>query len=110
MSFSRISKTATVSAGSGLMPHTRSARKNLRKSEKHRIANRAGRKAIKKQIKVFLEAVEGPIEELKKQYDLTAKRLDQAAAKRIIHPNLAARKKSQLARKVLAKTQASKPA
>ncbi len=82
------------------MPHTRSARKNLRKSEKRRIANRAAKKAIKKQIKVFLDAVEGPIEDLKKQYDLTAKRLDQAAAKRVIHPNMAARKKSQLARAV----------
>jgi small subunit ribosomal protein S20 len=92
------------------MPHTRSARKNLRKSEKRRIANRAVKKAIKKQIKAFLEAVEGPIEELQKQYNLTAKRLDKAAAKRVIHPNLAARKKSQLARKVHDKQQAAKPA
>ena len=82
------------------MPHTRSARKNLRKSEKRRIANRATKKSIKKQIKVFVEAVEGPIEDLQKQYNLTAKRLDQAAAKMVIHRNTAARKKSQLARAI----------
>ncbi len=91
------------------MPHTRSAKKNLRKAEKRRIANRAAKKSIKKQIKVFQDAVAGPLEDLKKQYDLTAKRLDQAAAKRIIHPNMAARKKSQLARAVNEK-QAAKTA
>ncbi len=80
------------------MPHTRSAKKNMRKTEKRRIANKVAKKAIKKQIKTFLAAEDGPIDELRKQYNLTAKRLDQAAAKNIIHPNLAARKKGQLAR------------
>ena len=80
------------------MPHTRSAKKNMRKAEKRRLANRAVKKAIKVQIKAFVAALEGPAEELKKQYNLAAKKLDKAAAKRVIHPNLAARKKSQLAR------------
>jgi small subunit ribosomal protein S20 len=86
------------------MPHTRSAKKNLRKSEKRRLHNRSVKKDIKTQIKSFLSAVEGSLEQLKKEYDLTAKKLDKAAAKRIIHPNMAARKKSQLARKVHEKT------
>jgi small subunit ribosomal protein S20 len=85
------------------MPHTRSAKKNLRKSEKRRLANRACMKAIKKQIKAFLAAVDGPIDELRKQFSLTAKKLDKAAAKRVIHPNLASRKKSQLALRLHAK-------
>ena len=80
------------------MPHTRSARKNLRKSEKRRLANRAAKRAIKTQIKRFTEAEAGPIEKLREEYNLAAKKLDKAAAKRVIHPNLAARKKSQLAR------------
>jgi small subunit ribosomal protein S20 len=90
------------------MPHTHSAKKNLRKSEKRRLHNRAVKKDIKTQLKQFLAAVEGPVEALRKEYDLAAKKLDKAAAKRVIHPNLAARKKSQLARKLNAKTAASK--
>jgi small subunit ribosomal protein S20 len=80
------------------MPHTRSAKKNMRKAEKRRIANRLAKKAIKKQIKTFLAAADGPMEALRTEYNVTAKKLDKAAAKRVIHPNLAARKKSQLAR------------
>jgi small subunit ribosomal protein S20 len=85
------------------MPHTRSAKKHQRKSEKRRLHNRAVKKAIKTQLKRFEEAAGGPVEELRKQYNLAAKKLDKAAAKRVIHPNLAARKKSQLARALFAK-------
>lgn len=81
------------------MPHTRSAKKQLRKSERRRVQNRATIKALKTQIKkVYAAAEEGQAEVLRTQYNLTARRLDQAAAKRVIHPNMAARKKSQLAR------------
>jgi small subunit ribosomal protein S20 len=88
------------------MPHTRSAKKNLRKSEKRRLRNRAVKSTIKTHVKRFLAALEGPIEQLKAEYNLAAKKLDKAAAKRIIHPNMAARKKAQLARKLHAKTTA----
>jgi small subunit ribosomal protein S20 len=93
------------------MPHTRSAKKNLRKSEKRRLHNRAVKRTIKTQLKSFLSALEGPLDQLQKEYNLAAKQLDKAAARRVIHPNLAARKKSQLARKLHAKTAtgASKP-
>jgi small subunit ribosomal protein S20 len=91
------------------MPHTRSAKKNLRKSEKRRLHNRAVKRDIKTQIKQFLAALDGPVDQLQKEYNLTAKKLDKAAAKRVVHPNLAARKKAQLARQLHAKT-ASKPA
>ena len=80
------------------MPHTRSAKKNQRKNEKRRLRNRAVKSAIRTQVKRFLAAVDGPVEQLRQEYNLAAKKLDKAAAKRIIHPNLAARKKSQLAR------------
>jgi small subunit ribosomal protein S20 len=43
---------------------------------------------------------------LREQYRVVAKKLDKAAAKRVIHPNLAARKKSQLA-KMLNKKEAA---
>lgn len=82
------------------MPHTRSAKKNLRKSEKRRLHNRAAKKDIKTQLKSFLAALDGPVDQLQKEYNLAAKKLDKAAAKRVVHPNLAARKKSQLARQL----------
>jgi small subunit ribosomal protein S20 len=91
------------------MPHTRSAKKNLRKSEKRRLHNRAVKKDIKTQIKGFLAALDGPVDQLQKEYNLAAKKLDKAAAKRIVHPNLAARKKAQLARQLREKS-TSKPA
>jgi small subunit ribosomal protein S20 len=92
------------------MPHTKSAKKHQRQSEKRRLHNRAAKKAIKTQIKRFEEAAAGPVEELRKEYNLAAKKLDKAAAKRVIHPNLAARKKSQLARALHQKETAPKAA
>jgi small subunit ribosomal protein S20 len=93
------------------MPHTRSAKKNLRKSLKRRMHNRAVKRAIKEQIgNVEEAAASGSADKLKEQYRLAAKKLDKAAAKRVIHPNLAARKKSQLARLLLAKKPAGKTA
>jgi small subunit ribosomal protein S20 len=91
------------------MPHTKSAKKRLRQNEKRRLHNRATKKAIKKQIKSFLEIVKtGTVEQVREEYNKTAKKLDKAAAKRVINPNLAARKKSQLQQKVNAK--AAQPA
>ncbi len=90
------------------MPHTKSAKKNLRKSEKRRLHNRAIVRAIKTQLKRFVAAKDGPIEKLREEYNLAAKKLDKAAAKRTIHPNLAARKKSQLGRALHAREQAAK--
>ena len=92
------------------MPHTRSAKKNLRKSEKRRLHNRAVKKSFKGEIKRFQAALEGPIEELRIQFNLACKKLDKAAAKRVVHPNLAARKKSQLARALRARETAPQPA
>jgi small subunit ribosomal protein S20 len=91
------------------MPHSRSAKKNLRKSEKRRAQNRAVKKSIKTQIKRVLEVAKtDALDVLRKEYNLAAKRLDKAAARRIVHPNLAARKKSQLAKVVHQKEAAVK--
>lgn len=88
------------------MPHTSSAKKNLRKSEKRRLHNRSVKSALRTQLKKVLAAAKtGTLDDLKKEYNLAAKKLDKAAAKRIIHPNLAARKKSQLARLLQRKQQ-----
>jgi small subunit ribosomal protein S20 len=86
------------------MPHTRSAKKSLRKSLKRRLSNRAVKRTIKTQIKKVLATAEaGPLDQLQAEFNRAAKVLDKAAAKRVVHPNLAARKKSQLAKLLHAK-------
>jgi small subunit ribosomal protein S20 len=79
------------------MPHTKSAKKNLRKTEKRRLRNRATLRTIKTHLKRFESALEGPVEKLQEEFNLACTKLDKAAARRVIHPNKAARKKSQLA-------------
>ncbi len=92
------------------MPHTRSAKKQLRKSQKRRLHNRTIKKAIKTQVKKVLEISEkGTIEDLKKEFIVAVKKLDTAAAHRVVHPNLAARKKSQLAKLLYKKETAGAP-
>jgi small subunit ribosomal protein S20 len=86
------------------MPHTRSARKHLRQTEKRRLKNRSTKKAIKTQIKKLKEIIaSGPADRIQAEYNLLAKKLDKAAARRIVHPNLAARNKSQMAKLIQAK-------
>jgi small subunit ribosomal protein S20 len=91
------------------MPHTKSAKKHQRQSEKRRLHNRSIKKEIKTWIKRFRAALEGPVEDLRQAYDVAARKLDKAAAKRVIHPNLAARKKSQLGRALHQKVTAPPP-
>jgi small subunit ribosomal protein S20 len=92
------------------MPHTKSAKKNLRKSEKRRLHNRAVKKTLKTHVKrVVSAAAEGTPEKLREEFKQAVRKLDKAAAKRIIHPNQAARRKSQLAR-VLNEKLAAAPA
>jgi|SRR5579859_7265361 len=89
------------------MPHTRSAKKHLRQTEKRRMKNRATKKEIKTQIKKLKEIIAGgPADKIQAEYNLLAKKLDKAAARRIVHPNLAARNKSQMARLIQAKGKA----
>jgi small subunit ribosomal protein S20 len=86
------------------MPHTSSAKKRLRQTEKRRLRNRAVKRTVKTHVKrVAAAAQDATVEQLREEYNLAAKKLDQAAAKRVIHPNLAARKKSQLAKLLRAK-------
>jgi small subunit ribosomal protein S20 len=86
------------------MPHTKSAKKALRQDAKRRERNRAVKKAIKIQIKKFLAVVkDGTPEQKQAEFIACVKKLDKAGARRVIHPNAAARKKSQLARQLVGK-------
>jgi len=81
------------------MPHKKSAKKSLRKDEKRRVRNKAARKGVRVQVKQFAQAAKDVTpEQLRTDLVAAIKKLDKAAAKRVLHPNAAARKKSQLAR------------
>ena len=89
------------------MPHTQSAKKHLRQTEKLRRYNRATKKTLKEHVKKFLEAVEGGTPEQKAaEFKAAVKKLDKAAARKVIHPNKAAHKKSQLAKMLNVKKEA----
>lgn len=79
------------------MPHTRSAAKRSRQYEKRRLYNRAYKKGIKELIKELLAASKAGGADLEKAALAAVKKLDKAAARRVIHPNKAARKKAQIA-------------
>ncbi|HEX3150144.1 MAG TPA: 30S ribosomal protein S20 [Gemmataceae bacterium] len=86
------------------MPHTKSAKKSLRQDQKRRDRNRAVKKALKTELKKFQTAVKaGDTETAKKEFVAVVKKLDKAAARKVIHPNKAARAKSQLARQLAPK-------
>jgi small subunit ribosomal protein S20 len=87
-----------------LMPHTNSAKKRLRQSERRRLANRSVIKDIRLQMKKLATlAASGPIDQLRSECIAAVKKLDKAASRRVVHPNLAARKKSQIDRLLNAK-------
>ena len=91
------------------MPHLKTAKKRLRQDIKRRAHNRATMKALKKQLKAVIEVAgdkAASVDSLKKEATAAIKKLDKAAAKRVIHPNMAARKKSQIARMINAKAKA----
>jgi len=93
------------------MPHTRSAKKSLRKNIKRREHNREVKKELRLQIKAFLATLKtGTPEEAQIAFNLTAAKLDKAGARRIVHPNMAARKKGRLALRLAAKLNPPAPA
>jgi small subunit ribosomal protein S20 len=80
------------------MPNTSSAKKYLRQSSARRVRNRAQRSTLRSRIKSFRTFLEGnpSREDAEKQFDRVKKALDQAAAKHLIHANVANRTKSRL--------------
>lgn len=82
------------------MANSKSAEKRIRQAEKQRMHNRVQRSRLKTSIKKVNVATDA--ESALLAYRETAAILDRFATRRLIHPNKAARKKSQLARKVLA--------
>lgn len=79
------------------MPNSASSKKRLRQSQDRRLRNRAVKSALRTQIrKVRTALASNDVATSEQEFVTAAKRLDQAASKRVIHPNQAARLKSRL--------------
>jgi len=85
------------------MPNIASAKKRHRQNLKARARNRAGKSAVRSQIRKLDAAIaSGDAAAIQTEFRATVKRLDQTAAKGIIHKNLASRTKSRLSKRVKA--------
>ena len=93
------------------MPNTTSAAKRMRQSVKRRMHNRITKKVIKTLTKRTLASVASKdFDKAAADLKLATAKIDKAGARRILHPNTAARRKSSLARAyalALAKAQQS---
>ena len=84
------------------MPNTDSAKRALRKMQRRRIKNRNERSALRtsvKKVRVTASAAasgSATVDDAKSLLQLAIKRIDQSAAKHLIHANKAARDKSRL--------------
>lgn len=88
------------------MPNSPNAKKALRQSIKNRERNRQQRSALRTVIKKARAAATSGDAGAQDAFRLAVKQLDQAASKKLIHKNAAARTKSRLSK--LLKTQAGK--
>ena len=85
------------------MPNSLSAKKRLRQSEVRRRRNHSIKASVRTQVRKVRTAVQaGDVETCENEFRLAAKKLDQAAAKNIIHANQAARTKSRLSKAIKA--------
>lgn len=90
------------------MPNNPNAKKAMRQSAKRRLLNRTQRSALRTVIKKVRTAVDtGDATAAGEAFKTACKRLDQAAAKHLIHKNKAARTKSRLSQ-AIKKSQAAK--
>lgn len=79
------------------MPNTKSAKKSLRQNIVRRTRNRAVKSAVRTQLKKVREAVAaGNLEVAETEFRAAARKLDRAAAAKVIHKNSAARHKARL--------------
>ncbi len=85
------------------MPHTPSAAKRLRQSEKRRKQNRTVAKTVKQSRRAVADEIKGgDAAKIAEAAKGTQAVLDRAATKGYIHPNKAARLKSRLVKRIRA--------
>jgi small subunit ribosomal protein S20 len=89
------------------MPHSASAKKRHRQNLRNRDRNRAVKSVVKTEVRKVLAAIAGGDPAAAKEHLRTvSKKVDQAAAKKTIHRNRAARIKSRLSARVKAASKA----
>jgi len=86
--------------GGGIMPNIKSAKKRVKVIATKTLINKSFNSGLKTDIKKANLAVESNDAKKADAVKVAIKKLDQAAAKGILHKNTAARKKSALARKL----------
>jgi len=85
------------------MPNSESAKKRLRQNETRRLRHRTTKSSLRTQIRKVRAAIDaGNAEETQAAFVVATKKLDQAAAKNVIHANAAARTKSRLSKAIKA--------
>ena len=85
------------------MPNSPSAKKRLRQNIKRRAHNRQIKSGVRTQVRKVRESIRaGDAAASEEAFRLAAKKLDQAAAKSVLHANLAARTKSRLSKAIKA--------
>lgn len=83
------------------MPTSASAKKRLRQNVTRRARNKSIKSSLRSQIRKVLESIKaGDAETTGKEFRTVVKKLDQAAAKKVIHANKAARTKSRLSKAI----------
>ena len=86
-----------------LMPSSASSKKRLRQNHSHRLRNRATKSVVRGLVRQVRSTIEsGDADASTQALRVATKKLDQAAAKNIIHPNNAARTKSRLSKAIKA--------
>ena len=93
------------------MPNSPSAAKRLRQSKKRRMHNRIAKKIVKTSMKKAIQSVgTNDLAQAQTDYRAAVAKIDKAGARRVIHPNTAARRKSKLARTYAAELAKAKEA
>lgn len=82
------------------MPNIKSAKKRVRVIAAKTAQNKSRSSALRTSIKKAVTSIESGSSDKALTVNLAVKKLDQAAAKGLLHKNTAARKKSALARKL----------
>ncbi len=82
------------------MPNTKSAKKELRKSNKLRVVNQKTKSSLKNTLKTSLKRVDSKEKSIKEDLPKIMKEIDKAVKKKIIKPQNASRKKSRLVKKI----------
>lgn len=82
------------------MPNIKSAKKRVKVTATKTLARKATTSELRTQLKKASMAIEGNQADKAEAVRVAVKKLDQAAAKGIVHKNAAARKKAQLTKKL----------